>query len=288
MTNVIAIIFSILLVLMTLGGFLYWKIARSLFYEEGPKNDLRHEVKEGDVGFVHGYKNDWSGSPWWGRPKRGGLLGGFSPVVFTVLFSLVLFLVPRGTGDYVYDWFMVIDLCLYFTWVCYRQNRQALKMAQHLSKDSVKEKALYQKAFKYWPTRVARWIAPWLGVFYYFRFKKVIASLPENHCLTCGEPMEKDDSFQLSEAHECETKLDALRFEPCRCSHGHVYVVVEKGEQYDAFSTCPNCHAYALKNVNTEIVKEASRWHSGTKELTSVCQHCDRTVIDTIEYERNK
>jgi len=269
---------------------LYWKIARWLFYDQEPeKPDVYHGVKEGEVTFLDGFKNEWTGSPWWGRPRRGGLLGGFSPVVFTVLCFLFLFLLPSGmNGDYVYDWFMVIDLCLYFTWVCFRQNRHALKMAAFMSKKNytVREKELYQKAFKYWPTRVSRWIAPWLGVFYYFKFKKVIDGLPEYRCLTCDEPMEKDDSFVLSETHERETKLGSLRFEPCRCSNGHVFVMVEKGDRFDDYSKCPNCHAYALKLTDTKILKEASRWHCGTKEMTSVCQHCDRTVIDTIEFKK--
>lgn len=286
MTNVIAWIVAILLILITIVGYFYWRYARSMFYSQEPKKDVYHGVKEGEATFLDGFKNDWTGSPWWGRPRRGGLLWGFSPVAFTYLFCLVLLIVPEGKEDYFIDWFMVIDLFLYFTWVCYRQNLQAMKMAKHLSKDTVRVKELYQKAFKYWPTKYIRWLAPWLGLVFYLKFKKQMSTLPEYVCPTCGVPMEKDESFRLSEAHECETKYRALHFEPYRCSHGHVFVMTDKGEQFDAFSFCPNCKVYALKNVREDIVKKANFVFDGKKEVTSVCQHCGRTVMETIEYEK--
>jgi len=157
----------VLLVLITAGGFFYWRRARRIFYANGCVKD------------VDPYS--WSGSPWEGRPKRGGMFGGFSFVAMTgvllfVFYLLLSFKVPMPS-KYFPNGLAAIDLFLYLTWVCFRQNRQALKMAEHLSKDFSDRKALYMKAFKYWPTRVSRWIAPWLGVFYYFKFKRVINSL---------------------------------------------------------------------------------------------------------------
>ena len=241
MSDMIAVIVLVLVVLVTVVGFFYWRRARREYNSRDAKKGAYHGVKEGSVTFLDSFKHEWWGSPWAGRPRRGGILGGFSFVAMTgivLMLSMVLLeLDVEILFKYDYAGLALMDVFLCFTWVCFRQNRQALKMAEFLSKDTVRAKELYQTAFKFWPTRVSRWIAPWLGVVYYFKFKKKIASLPEYCCPTCGAPMEKDETYQLSEEHKREVEAGTLVFEPFRCSKGHEFVMVDRGTRFDDYPT---------------------------------------------------
>lgn len=283
---VLGYIYIVLIILMTVGGFFYWRRARRKNQYRIKEKAVYHGVEEVHLTFLDEFKTEWSGSPWEGRPRRGGLMAGFSPLVFGYVGMLmVLLLAYLGMAlKPAVNLGGAFALFLYFTWVCFRQNRNALKMARLLSRDTVKAKEIYKKAFRYWPNRFAMWMAPWLGIFYYKKFKKIIGSLPEYCCPTCGVPMEKDLAVRLSEAHGCETRVEALRFESFRCGNGHGFVITEKGEHFEAFSRCPHCHAYTLNHTHTETINKDSFWHNGLKREYYNCLHCGESFSECIEY----
>lgn len=243
-------------------------------------SDVDNGVKEDEVTYLHTYKKKWSGSPWEGNPYRGGLLVGFSPLAFFVVIGLFVMCLSKYDQDSQLFIASIVTLIVYFTWVCFRQNHRALKMANQLAKESIDPRSVYQTAFKYWPTRFAMWMAPWLGFYYYLTFKKKLKDTPEHWCPTCGEPIEKDLHFRLPEAHVQENRLESFRFEAFRCLNGHEYVNVEKGERYEFYSSCPKCHSLLLVNTGIEVVRKPSFWRWGLNKASFQCLHCGETFSE--------
>ncbi len=180
------------------------------------------------------------------------------------------------------DWVSGVSLFLYLTWVCFRQSHRVLKKADTLAKQSIKPKEIYETAFKHKANKIAMWMAPWLGVVYYKILKSRIEHSSEFQCPTCGQSMSRHGGFHLPEAHECETKIKALKFTPYRCQNGHEFVMKEKGSLYDKFQTCSKCGAYTLKLAKSETLVKADYSHDGKKEEVYECQHCGNTLTKTV------
>jgi uncharacterized protein len=157
-----------------------------------------------------------------------------------------------------------------------------LKTAKKLAKASVNPNSVYRAAFDRPNNKIAFWIAPWLGWIYYLILKKRMNAAEEFRCPQCGQMLSNDNSFRLSEIHEAEARLEALKFTPYRCPNGHEYVVREHGKRYNKFSTCSKCGAFTSLLTNTVTTRQTSYSQSGEKQETYVCQHCGETIVKTL------
>ena len=276
----IFLLFSLFMFVMPILGILFW------LYKRGKKSavsDTYRLFEEGGATYVDGLKTTWSGSPWEGKGCLGGLTLGFS--IFVILFVVIAFMTfrfPDLEEKRQFNWISVITLLLYLTWICFRQNHRALKTASELAKKSISPKSVYETAFKHKTTKVAMWMAPWLGWVYYLIFKKKIEQSEACCCPNCGAVMGKYNSFGMPENHAVEERVGALKFTPYRCGNGHVVVMKEPGKQYSKFHTCAKCGAYTLKLTQSETLVKADYSHSGKKVETYVCQHCGDIVEKTI------
>ena len=271
--------FCFFLFVMPVVGLVFWNKKRK------QKTGLSgYQLKtEDNVNYIDGFKPVWSGSPWEGKGCLGGLLIGLS--IFVFFFAAYLFVTmkyPDMAEKKQFNWSAVITLLLYFTWICFLQNRRALKTADDLAKKTIRPKEIYKAAFSNTGNKLTMGLAPWLGVFFYNKMKKRVQDAPEFCCPTCGQTMKQDESFHLPEIHELESEVEALRFTPYRCLHGHEFVVTDKGKQFYKFTTCQKCGAYTMKKTKLETIREANYSHSGEQEETCVCQHCGETIINTI------
>ena len=271
--------FCFFLFAMPVVGLVFWNKKRK------QKTGLAgYQLKtEDNVSYIDGFKPTWSGSPWEGKGCLGGILIGLS--IFVFFFIAYLFITtkyPEMAEKKQYNWLAVITLLLYFTWICFIQNRRALKTADDLAKKTMQPKEIYKAAFSNTGNKLTMGLAPWLGVFFYNKMKKRMEKAPEFCCPTCGQTMTQDESFHLSEVHELESKVEALSFTPYRCLHGHEFVLTGMGKQFGKFTTCQKCGAYTMKKTKSETIKEADYSHSGEKVETCVCQHCGETITKTI------
>lgn len=277
-----SIAFTFFVALTTFLGHLHWRSSRQTG-RYNLKSDLENGIKEGDITYLHNYKEKWSGSPWEGNPYLGGLMVGFSPLAFYATIIFIVAMLGVDNDSQLFFISSVVTLFVYFTWVCFRQNHRALKIADRLAKEAIKPNEVYKTAFNYWPTRFAMWMAPWLGTFYYFAFKKRLKNTPDSWCPTCGGHIEKNSLFQLPENRAHESKFESYRFEAFRCSSGHEYVIIEKGEHFESFSLCPKCNTLLLKNVETKTIRKPSFWRWGVKSATFRCLHCGETFSETFK-----
>ena len=274
-------VFVLLMFAMPWVGFFYWLRNR----KKGTRLDseLYQSSEESGVTYIDYIKTAWSGSPWEGKGCLGALMLGFS--IYVIVFIVIVFMAFRfhdlEEENYL-DWVSGVSLFLYLTWVCFCQSHRVLKKADTLAKQSIKPKEIYETAFKHKANKIAMWMAPWLGVVYYKILKSRIEHSSEFQCPTCGQSMSRHDGFHLPEAHECETKIKALKFTPYRCQNGHEFVMKEKGSLYDKFQTCSKCGAYTLKLAKSETLDKADYSHDGKKEEVYECQHCGNTLTKTV------
>ena len=273
------IFFCLFLFAMPVVGLVFWNKKRK------QKTGIEgYQLKtEDNVSYIDGFKTTWSGSPWEGKGCLGGMLIGLSIFVcFIAAYLFVTMKYPEMAEKKQYNWLAVITLLLYFTWICFLQNRRALKMADDLAKKSIQPKEIYKAAFSNAGNKLTMGLAPWLGVFFFNKMKKRMENAPEYCCPTCGQTMTQDESFLLPEVHELESKVEALSFTPYRCLHGHEFVLTGKGKQFGKFTTCQKCGAYTMKKTKLETIREADYSHNGEKEETCICQHCGETITKTI------
>lgn len=258
---------------MPVVGLVYWAYKRNKGKSAG--TDSYHSCEENGVTYIDSFKTAWSGSPWEGKGCLGALMLGFS--IFVFLFLAILFvnyLFPDIEENRMLDLVSVITIVLYLTWVCFLQNHRALKMADKLAKQIIRPLEVYKAAYNNTGTKIATWMAPWLGWVYRLIFKKRIKQNNDLQCPMCHVEMKKDGSFALPEVHALENRLGALKFTPYYCANGHKVVLKERGSQYSKFQACSACGAFTSKLVNTKTIREANYSHSGEKEETYECQHC--------------
>lgn len=274
-------VFSLVMCAMPWVGIFYWLSKRKT--ETLSDSEVYHSFEESGATYIDYIKTAWSGSPWEGKGCLGGLTLGFSIYVIVIIIAVFMaFLFHGPEAENHLDWVAGVALFLYLTWVCFRHNHRVLKKADTLAKQSIKPKEIYEIAYKHTANKIAMWMAPWLGVIYYKTLKSRIAHCSEFQCPTCGKSMSRHGGFHLPEAHECETRIKALKFTPYHCRNGHEFVMKEKGSQYDKFKTCSKCGAYALKLTKSETLVMADYSHGGKKEETYECQHCGKTFTKTV------
>ena len=252
------------------------------------KHSVSDNIKithESGVTYIEGFGTSWSGSPWEGKGCLLGLMIGLS---FFVFLFLVFMVVVTEFPDYEenikvsYNWISLATLVLYLTWICYRQNHRALKMANTIANQSINPKSVYEVAFANSGNRIARWIAPWLGWVYHLVFKKKIEQTDECQCPTCQAKMKRDAGYALPDLHAFENRIEAFGFRAYRCYNGHVIVLKEKGKQYAKFSTCAQCGAYAMEKTDTENIRAADYKQDGESIETYTCLHCGHVFKKTV------
>lgn len=276
----ITLLVFLLITVMPIIALVYWvkkKKEKTMAAETIVTN-----TEEG-ITYIEGAKTSWSGSPWEGKGCLGALMIGFSIFVFYLIaFTSIAARYPDMPEKTQSNISSVIALVLYLTWMCFRQGRRTLKVADTLAKQSVNPLEVYQAASNHKANKIAFWMAPWLGWYYRKKLKNRILESDECQCPTCRAKMKKDSCFKLPEAHFVENRIGALRFQPYRCPNGHAFVLKDKGKHYSDYSTCPKCSAYTLKKIHTTTLKEADYSHSGEKEETYECQHCGHSFTKKV------
>ncbi len=275
------VFFAMVLFVMPFVGIGFWLRKKKL----GKKSitDTYHAVEEKGATYIDGFKTTWSGSPWEGKGCLGGLLIGFS--IFVILFLVIGYMgvrYPDLEENTLFNRVSIITLLLYLTWVCFRHNQRVLKTAKTLAKQSINPRSVYQAAYENKSTKLATWMAPWIGWIYHRIYKKQLSHSEECTCPKCSGPMNKYAGFSLPENHLVEEKVGALKFTPYRCSNGHVVVVKEHGSKYSKFETCPKCGAYTMMTTDTKTIKANDYSHDGELLETCVCQHCGETLTKTV------
>lgn len=276
----LTIIVFMLIFIMPIVALVYWVKKRR---EKTMGKDTYRMNTENGVTYLESTGTSWSGSPWEGKGCLGALMLGFS--IFLFFFPVFVFVsmkFPDMPDRSQFDWSALITLVLYLTWICFRQGRRTLKVADALAKQSVNPMEVYLAASKHTANKIAFWMAPWLGWVYHKKLKARIEEGVGCQCPICGVNMKKDRSFALPEVHALENRIGALSFHPYRCFNGHTIVMKEKGRQYSNFSTCSKCGAFAVKETHTETIREADYSHNGEKVVTSVCQYCGEIIKKTV------
>lgn len=271
---------ALLMLAMPILGVVYWLYKRN---KKVSVTDSYHSVEEGGATYIDSLQTAWSGSPWEGKGCLGGLMLGFS--IFVFMFIAILFMSPRFPDmeeTQLFNWISFITLVLYVTWICFRQNHRALRMADDLAKQSLNPKGIYSAAFNNTGTKIATWMAPWLGFAYRRVLKNRMEQSIDNQCPICHAELRKDGNFALPENHALERKLQVFEFTPYRCINGHEIVMRKQGIHYKKYQTCKQCGMFASKLTKTETVREASYTESGEKLQTFVCQHCGDIVTKTV------
>jgi len=278
---IIFLLFALFMFVMPIIGLVYWLYKRNS--KSNTVSDTYELFEEGGATYIDGSKAAWSGSPWEGKGCLGGLMLGYSLFVFLFIVIVVMnFCFPDLEENRKYNLISVFTLALYLTWVCFRHNQRALKTAKKLSKQTISPKSVYTAAFNNTGTKIAMWMAPWLGWVYYLIFKKRIAESDDYQCPICSAQLRKDGGFALPDVHALESRLQALKFSPYCCANGHEIVMRAHGSQYESFQTCAKCNAFTLKRTKSVTRKEADYTHSGEKVETYVCQHCGDVVTKTV------
>ena len=275
------VFFVMVLLVMPIVGIAFWRRKQRL----GKKSitDTYHAVEEKGATYIDGFKTTWSGSPWEGKGCLGGLLIGFS--IFVILFLVIGYMgvrYPDLEEKTLFNRVSIITILLYLTWVCFRHNQRVLKTAKTLAKQSINPRSVYQAAYKNKSTRLATWMAPWIGWIYHRIYKKQLSHSEECTCPKCSSPMMKYEGFGLSENHLAEERVGALKFTPYRCVNGHTYVVKEHGQAFNRYVTCEKCGAMTAKLTQSKVLKAASYSHSGEEEKTYECQCCDSIYTSII------
>lgn len=275
------IFFGLFILLTPLLGFFYWIVKLGVKDKSAAK--LYNGIDEGDAIYIDAMDAEWSGSPWGSMGCLGGMLIGLS--VF--LWGIVAFVVveegfPNVHGDAKDHWWIAITLFLYLTFICFCHNRRLMRISKRLAIKSLNPKKIYEIALSHTSNQIAMWMAPWLGIIYFLKLKHRIKKASDCVCPSCGGLMKSDSDFALSQIHQTEAKLGALRFHPYRCEFGHKYVLKEKGGNYANFTTCLKCGAFLCQKTDTQIVRQADYANKGEKIETYVCRHCGETTMKNI------
>ena len=266
-------IFVFLLIMgMPVVAVVYWMKKRN---DKTMTPEIIRTHEEGGITYLEGTKTSWSGSPWEGRGCLSAMMLGFSLFVFYLFsFTAVSKKFPQLSEKWQFNIASVIALVLYLTWICFRQGRRILKVADDLASKSVNPSGVYQAAANHTANKVAFYLAPWLGWWYRKQLNTRIAENDDCQCPTCHVRMKKDSSFRLSDLHAIEQRIGAMYYQPYCCPNGHAFVVREKGKKHSDYSTCDACGGYTLKKTQTKTLTEATYSHSGEKEETYECQNC--------------
>lgn len=239
------------------------------------------ETTEKDgIHYITNLKSDWNASVW---EKKGFLRFLLYGVGILALYVVAIHTVPALFSDAKAttqdNWIVALTLFVYLSLACIVQNTMLLKRADAQARHSRTPKAIYKLAQNDPHSMLSRILAPWLGLFYGAKLRKRVKQSTPCLCPICGEAMEPDDSFQLSEIQDLEERLGVYDFAPYRCLAGHRFVEREQDRLYNSYHTCPECGAHAAKKTKEKTLKHADYEHTGEKELTYTCQHCNAQTV---------
>lgn len=243
------------------------------------------------VKYLNDFKTTWSGSPWHGIGCMRSLTFGFSGIVWLTLFAnLLRYLLTDTTPVLLSNIIAVVTVLAYLSWICWRNNVRTLKMAEKVAKDSLNPKMIYKKAKDHPRTVMLNYLAYWIGRGYMKKYDKLIAESPGMLCPECHEPMTEGDDVQLNEIEAAERAHNVWKYTSLRCPAGHAYVVKERGEDYDKYSTCEKCGAHLKECIQSTVLTKPTYSHSGLKELVYECEFChnqtsQKVIIPRLERE---
>lgn len=278
--SIITVVVFLMIVIMPIVGLVYWAKKRK---ENTIKPETLKTHEEDGAIYIENSKTTWSGSPWEGYGCAGGLMIGLSIFVFfLVAFVFIGMRFPEMEEKDMFTWASAVALVLYLTWMCFRQGRRVMRVADGLAAKSVNPEGVYKAAAGHSANKIAFWMAPWLGWYYRRKLNDRIAQSEDCQCPTCHARMKRYSGYHLPEVHEFESRIRSKSYKPYRCSNGHVYVLQEEGSKYNIYSGCSACSAYAVKKTHTETVREADYKHKGEKVETYECEHCGHTFTKTV------
>ena len=245
--------------------------------DEEAKDTYVIEERDG-VKYIKDPSSSWTGSVWQGKGCLRSLTFGFSGLLWLFVCSVLLMtLLESDDATYVNNWIGATSIFAYLTWICWRQNRRTLKMADKLAKDSVNPKKIYEIAENYRRTKFVNYCAPWLGLIYMTRYTMRRDACPELRCPTCGGDMHEVEGFKPNDIQACELKLETRKYVSARCQQGHEFVLVDKGKEYSKFIECTVCHGFTMKKTGTKTIESPTYSAEGVDEVTYVCQYCNAT-----------
>ena len=281
--------FMIFFILIPIISFFYFLSTRS--YEKKNKvnadgkfeDTYTRKTKDG-VDYIYDPTSSWSGSAWEGKGCSRSVNFGLSAIIWWAAMYIVMFVLMEGEDvKVIRNYIAVATIIGYLSYVCIKQNRQILKMANKVAKDSMFPKQVYEKAKNYRRTKFFNFLAPWVGYFYKQKFNTLIAKSPEMRCVECGADMTRDEAMQPTELMACEEKLEVRKYVSAHCPNGHVFMVGNKGKNFSKYTDCSKCGAHTMKKTDTKVVVKPTYQGKGLDEITYVCQFCGAMFKKQVE-----
>ena len=250
--------------------------------KEKPFEEGFETTEKNGITYIHHLQTTWDASVWKKKGFMRFLLYGIGIVALYVLaVRTVPTLFPDAKATTQDNWAVALTLFVYLSLACIVQNRMLLKRADAKAKESKTPKAVYRLAKHDPHSLLSRIMAPWLGIIYGRKLNKRVKASTPCLCPTCGEAMKTDEGFALPEIQNLEEKLGVYRFSPYLCPSGHRFVEREEGRHYKSFVNCQKCGAHAAKKTGEKTLEEADYEHTGLKEITYTCQHCNVQTVKT-------
>ena len=279
--GILPMLMGLLMIVLPFWALWKWK------NDKGKKNTVSLKestvTEENGVTYIDESAQVWSGSPWEGKGCMMALLYGLSMIIcFAIAFMILYFLLSDANKSLLYNLSALLALFLYLTWICIRQNRRALQMADALAQTSVNPKEVYEAAKKDKLTKASLTLAPWLSWVYKKKYASRIADSVDGCCPKCRQVMKPYEDFQLSDIHLDEEKLHVFKYLPHRCPNGHITVLRRNGSMFHGYTKCAVCGAYASKETESVTLKNATYSHDGERQTTYVCQHCGDILVKSI------
>ena len=249
--------------------------------KDGEEEDLDVFTKDG-LKYINYSKSNWNSSVWRGKGFLRFLVYG---VLLVGLYVLAVFFIPRLIPEKDAEsqdaLATLATIIVYLTVTCVIQNVMLLKKADRKASESNMPRGIYDKALKDAHSVLSRIMAPWIGFLFGTALRKRKKNSARFYCPDCGQAMMEDDSVPLPGVRHVEQELGAYTYSPCRCASGHVYVLRTRGSHFDNIKTCESCGAHAMKVVEEKVITAASYSAAGQKEVTYVCQCCNKKSVVT-------
>lgn len=100
-------------------------------------------------------------------------------------------------------------------------------------------------------------------------------------CPDCGRQAERvgedeDDAF-LEAGQVTEEEIGSMDYDVWQCSCG--WHRVDPYKKFSSYSDCPGCGYRTYHQVSSRVITPATYDHSGTREVTYECVHCNRRDV---------
>ena len=252
------------------------------------KDEYTITSKDG-LKFINDPGTSWSGSAWQGAGCARSLSFGLSAIVWFLVAYIVFFALMEGEEEIVIrNWIGGFTIFAYFSWICIKQNRRELKMADKVAKESINPRGVYDKAKNYHRTQWVNILAFWMGWYFKSMYEERKKKCPEMVCPECHADMTTDATVQLPAMETAEMLNQARQFTTMHCANGHTFVIKEKGKKYKSFTNCDHCGAHLLKKENTKVIKVATYDHTGLDEVTYGCLFCKEKTVKQVVIPRRE